>query len=291
MSTEMKEAPNVAGCFDHEEIRRARQCEEAMQESLRTMEKRYKRLESHSTGEEKYIRYLENFIEQLETSLTQTKDIATTAKRDTNIQRLRADKCEAFLQDANGQVQQDEKKILRLEYTTAIMRENRAKDQRRAEFAEKEYDRLSSYLAAKTPDTGRSQTSPANADLADVISQLLLLLYGETQELRNTVHEQTLKLGQLEAPTDLVSELRHVRISTERENAKLYDMYSSLSETVSNVQTRVQEPDQTKKRHNQAKKRKVAKHSLDRQVCSSRYLCDVDKPWTDLQSYAVSHFE
>lgn len=259
----------------HEEMRRAQQSETEMIQSIRTMERSNKRLTSHSIGEEQHIQHLENLVEKLQSSLTKAKDDVATAKREARDECIRANKCEEFLQVANNQVQQGKKRILHLERSIETFKKAHVEDQRRAEFAENEYSRLSALLAAKPsgkyPGAGRSRTPSADTSNTHPIVQQLLALCDQTQELREAIDGQTSKLDQLQETGDLGSELKHVRTSADRQNAKLHSVYSWLVEAITDIQAGVQESkvslsNETKKHHNQTKKRKVAKQNLDRQV-------------------------
>ena len=70
---------------------------------------------------------------------------------------------------------------------------------------------------------------------------------------------------------DRVAELKYIRASADKQNAKLHNAYAWLSEAITNIEARVQEihttlPTQTEKHSNQAEKRKSTKQNLDRQV-------------------------
>ena len=269
----------------HEEMRRAQHSEREKIQSIHTMEKSNKRLTSNSIGEEEHIQQLEQLVVKLESSLTEANDTAATVKREAKAERLRANECERSLQAAEDQYHQDKRKILQLEDKIETVKKTHVEDQRRAELAEKEHGRLSVLLAAKTSGNntgaGRSQTSPANADHMGQIVEQLLTLSAQTQELRDAMNKQTLKLDQMQENGDRASELKHIWASAERQNAKLHNAYAWLSKAIKNIEARVQEIhtaplNQTEKHKNQAEKRKLAKQNLDRQVSRFQNHSDID---------------
>ena len=264
----------------YSDMRCAQQSEKETIEKVHIMEKSTKRLASHSIGEEEHIQHLEQLVATLEVSLTKAEDTARTAKYETDIQRQRADKCEASLQYVGNQAQQNEMVILNLERNIKATRESHAKEQRRAELAENEHSQISTLLAARTSDkyskVDSSQVSSTSAGDTDRIMQALLTLHGETREIRKIVDERTLKLSQLPETGDLVAELKYIRKCTERQNTKLHSAYAWLSEAIINIQNPARGIDTSLR--TQTEKRKLAKQNLDRQVCSFQHPSDIDIP-------------